>query len=232
MSGAYNYFPETFGGEGGLPSELIANDLARADGTAFTNDADSASYAEHLAVSRAIAYLHGLTRKVANVRNPARAVETLPRLERLYGTRPLPGASDEERRALVLERIAIEGVYPVLALIEEIVSSALGEAFIEMRYRGSADAASSIPGGAVVPGGATLGDGDWRSSIAAFEALATQGGLTFAEYMKRIGEAKRRLDDVIPAWSTFAVVEEYPGPGLGFYLGPEGIGSRLGIGAL
>lgn len=232
MSGAFNYFPETYGGEAGLPSELIANDLARADGTAFTNEADSASYAEHLAVSRAIAYLHGLTRKVANVRNPARAVETLPRLERLYGTRPLPGASDEERRALVLERIAIEGAYPVLALVEKIVSSALGDAFIEMRYRTHANAAGSIPGGAVVPGGATLTDGDWRSSIAAFEALATQGSLTFAEYVKRIGEAKRRLDDVIPAWSTFAVVEEYPGPALGFYLGPEGIGSRIGIGAL
>lgn len=232
MSGGYNYFPETYGGEGSLPSELIANDLARADGTAFTNEAESASFAEHLAASRAIADLHGLTRKVANARNPARAVETLPRLERLYGTRPLPGASDEERRALVLERIAIEGAYPVLALIEKIVSSALGEAFIEMRYRGSADAAGSIPGGAVVPGGATLADGDWRSSIAAFEALATQGSLTFAEYVKRIGEAKRRLDDVIPAWSVFEVVEEYPGPALGFLLGPEGVGSRLGISAL
>ena len=232
MSGGYNYFPETYGGEAGLPAELITKDLARADGTAFTNGDESASFAEHIAVGRAIAYLHGLARKVANARNPARAVETLPRLEKIYGTRPLPGANDETRRALVLERIAIEGVYPVLSLIEEIASSALGEAFVEMRYRGSADAAGSIPGGAIISGGATLDDGDWRSSIAAFEALAEQGSLTFAEYVLRIGEAKRRLDDVIPAWSVFEVVEIYPGPAMGFILGPEGIGSRLGISAL
>lgn len=232
MSGAFNFLPTVDGGEADLPPELVSRDLASADGTAFSNDPESASWAEHLAVGRAIAYLQGLAVKVRHARNPARAIETLPRLEKICGSRPLPGEDDETRRARLLQKLAIEGAEPTLALIEELVKSALGEAFIGMTYRGPSDAAGSVEGGAVVPGGATLADGPWRSSVAAFEALAQQNDLTFAEYVRRIGEAKRLLDDVIPAWATFAVVEDYPLPTQGFILGPPGVGSRLGIGRL
>lgn len=226
MSGAFNPSPIKSGAEKGHIEEALLDALVDADGTALSPDVDSYVWAEHLAESRAIAYLWHTNKRMANQWDPSRMTDFLPRWEKILGIRPLPGENDVSRRAKVKAKMEAYGDLATQQVVQDLLSTVLGDIFVGIVNTPSTDATGWVAGGVTVPGGVTLPNGTpagltWYSTIA-YLAIETQQPLNMsdAEFYDAVGQISQFLDDLIPAWVTFDWFLD-GGSGSGFYLDEE-----------
>lgn len=218
MSGAYNFFPEKFGAEKGVHNvEILLEALLEADGTALAKDVDSYVWAERMAEARVLSYLWKLNRRLANQWDPRRMTDFLPRWERILGIVPNKDDTEVERRAKVGAKLASYGAEPINQVVVDTLIQVLGDVFGSIVHSTSATANGFVPGGVNVPGGANLPDGDWYSTIAYLAIETFQGDLTNATFREKFGDVYEFLDDLVPAWVTFAPFKDGPN-GAGFYL--------------
>lgn len=221
MSGAFNFSPETYGGEANVhDTELLLEALLEADGSALAKGVDSYVWAERFAEARVLHYLWSTARRLRYQSDPERMTDFLGRWERILKITPQPGATDTERRARVAAKLAIFGQSATTDVVVSTLSAVLGSAFVSVVRTNSADATGFVPGGAVIPGGATLGDGGWYSTIAYLAIETAKGDLSDAEFYARVGLVAEILDDLLPVWVTFDWFLDGPS-GAGFILDEE-----------
>jgi hypothetical protein len=203
MSG-FNPSPSTFGAEAGHIEEVILDSLLDSDGTAFAKDVDSFVYAERFAEARAIAYLWHLNEQLAKQWDRSRATVFLSRWEAIDGVTPLAGATDADRRAALVARLAAWMAPPTLQVVRDFLQAALGSVFTGLVPTSSAQAVGSVPGGATIPGGVTLPDGPWTSSVAHIAiGLAPPASMPDYTFYALAGQVAQAVDDLLPAWATW-----------------------------
>jgi hypothetical protein len=221
MSG-FNYSPTKPGSEKGLLSEIILESLNDADGDALSKDPDGFVYAENLAVSRALAYLWGVNKRLSYQFDPKRMTDYISRWEYILSIIPPPDATNSERRAVIDARISSYGESGIQQVVTDALRTALGSVFDYIQNSGWAVAAGSAPGGVTVPGGVNLPDDDWRSSIA-YMAIVVKWipPMKFTKFLDRVGQIDGLMQGLLPAWSTFDWVSYNSTATLGFILDDE-----------
>ncbi len=218
MPGVFDPSPRRSGGQAGRPTEVILQALLEAGGTGLTDAVPSAQWAEALAEARAINYLWELNRRMANQWDPARMTDFLPRWERILGLVPLPTDTDAARRAKVAAKDAVYGEPPSRQVVSDLMAAVLGPVFVGLVYTPSTIALGHVAGGATVPGGVTLTDGDWYSTIAHLLVLVQQpAGMPDVDFYATVGQVRPFLDDLLPSWVTFDWARDGTG-GDGFFL--------------
>lgn len=221
MSGGFNPSPVKFGGQAGHREEIIVESLLEADGTAFSKDRESIVWAEREADARCIAYVWGLNRRLTLQRDPQRMTDFLPRWEKILGIVPPPTMSAKRRRAIVELRFNTDGATPDASTVQAALELALNGTLDFIVHTSSADSLGSVPGGTVVPGGVTLPDGDFRSTIAGVLVKVVRPAyLSDTEFYAIVAETSTALDDLLPAWVTFDWYLN-GGSGAGFILDDE-----------
>lgn len=221
MSGGFDPSPVKFGGQAGHREEVIVDSLLESDGTAFSKERASIVWAEREADARCLAYMWGLNRRLSLQHDPRRMTDFLPRWERILGIVPPPTMSAKRRRAIVELRFMTENATPDASSVQAALELALGATFVSVVHQTSADATGSVPGGAAVPGGVTLPDDDWRSTIAYILVKAERPPtMSTEEFYSLVAETTTALDDLVPAWVTFDWFTDGSG-GAGFWLDDE-----------
>ena len=223
MTGAFNPSPLKTGAEQGHVEEALLDYLVEADGTALSPDVDSFVWAEHLAESRAIAYLWHTNQKMANQWDPRRMTDFLPRWEKILGIVPLPRDNDVDRRAKVKAKLETYGEPGTQQVIQDVLTTVLGDVFVSIVNSPSSIATGYVTGGVTIPGGVTLPDGtpfgeSWYSTIA-YLAIETQkpSGFTDSDFYDAVGQISQFLDGLVPGWVTYDWFLD-GGSGAGFYL--------------
>lgn len=218
MGGAYNPHPLQFGQEANKIIEELQNGLADAQGTALATERGTIAWAENHAMARIMAELVNAAQKLANQWDPQKMTDFIPRWEKILGLIPLPSDSMQERRRAISLKLSLSGEKPAFQALYDFLSELLGDFFVDIVHSSSDDATGSIPGGLSIPGGATLEDGPWRSSIA-YLAIKTQKpeGVSDYEFYSTVNKIHNYLHYFLPAWATFDWF--LPGPdGDGFFL--------------
>ncbi|WP_437767192.1 hypothetical protein WME77_09190 [Sorangium sp. So ce764] len=202
--GNFNPSPEKFGAEEGHIEEHLLNSLLEADGTAFTKEVDSYVWAERNAEARALAYFWHLNRRMANQWDPLRMTDFLPRFEKILGIRPPPNETDVGRRAKVRAKMEAYGAPPTQQVVHDLLTVVLGSIYAGLVHTPSSQAVGRVPGGATVPGGVTLANGDWYSTIAHLAIKTVQpAGLDDATFYDAVAQIALFLSDLLPTWVTF-----------------------------
>ena len=226
MSGAFNSFPRKFGREQGHVEELLLNALLEGDGSAMASEVDSYNWAEQLANAHAIAALYHLNQRFANQWDPVRMTDFIPRWERILHLTPLLTDSDTDRRTRIGAKMALYAQPPTQQVITDMMTTLLGPLFVQIVNTPSSEANAFVGetaanqaygyagGGVSVPGGVTLPDATalgitWYSSVA-YICILTQRTATStdASYYAQMGTIVQFLDDILPAWATWAWVED------------------------
>jgi hypothetical protein len=218
---AYNSSPMHFGATKGNRVEILHESLVEGKGTAFSTDEDSLAWADSLAEARAIEYLWSTAQRFANQWNPDTMTDFLPRWERIYGIRHLLSDTLVERRAKVKAKIEMEGMPPTFQVVNDLLRIVLGDVYVGLVHTSSTDAVGAVPGGVTVSGGVTLPSGSWYSTISYIAIETTQPSYMDNDtFYKKVGQIPQFLDDLLPAWVTYAWFKDGVG-GPGFYLDQE-----------
>jgi len=221
MSGNLNPSPEKFGASRGHIEEALLDGLLEAQGTGLAVDVDSFAWVECNAEARTLAYLWHLQTRMANQWDPDRMTDFLPRWERILGLRVLPGTAAVTRRAAVKAKLELYGQPGTQQVVTDLLTVLLGDLFAGLVHTPSTSAVGQVPGGATVPGGPVLADGDWYSTIAHLAIETVQPtGIDDATFYAAVAGIAGFLDDLLPTWVTFDWFLD-GGAGAGFYLDTE-----------
>lgn len=223
MTGMFNPSPMHFGAEEGSRLELIFQDLLLQRGTAFSSDEDGYAYAETFAKAKAIDYLFSLGERFVNETNVDTTRDFLKRFEFIYGITPLKSDSLIRRRQKLKMKMELQGKVPTLQNISDLLTVVLGEdVFDGIIHTPSSDAYGQVPGGATIPGGVTLVDGSWYSSICHIDIKLVQPSyMDDYVFYKTKAQIPAYLDDFLPAWVTYEVIKDGV-HGIGFFLDEPG----------
>jgi hypothetical protein len=218
MSGAFNPHPLQFGQQSQKIIEQLQTGLADAQGTALATEQGTVAWVENHATARVVAELANAAQKLANQWDPLKTTDFLERWERILGIVPSPTESDNERRMNLLLKLSLSGEAPTYQVVYDFIKDLLGNLFVTIINTSSNDANSSIPGGLVIPGGAILGNDDWRSSIS-YMAIETfkPDNVEYYQFYNIVNKIFIYLPYFLPAWCTFDWFLDGPN-GIGFYL--------------
>lgn len=203
MSGGFDPAPRHFGGSAGQLSEVLLDALLEANGSAVTTEQASYAYAECFAESRCLTYLWELNQRLANQWDPVRMTDFLARWESIYETKPLSTDTPNDRRAKIAAKLAAYGLPATQQVVTDLLSVVLGEVFVGVVLTPSTIALGQCPGGATLPGGVTLADGPWYSTIAHLAVETIQpAGMPDTTYYETVGQVRAYLDNLIAAWCS------------------------------
>lgn len=207
MSGT-NPYPIRFGGSKDSLYAVLLDSLQEAMGDGFSVDDDAMIAAELVADSRALSDLFLTNQRLANQWDPDRMTDFLARWEAIYGLSPTPDMSDNQRRVQVkLKRQAI-GRLNNNSSVYDLLVEVLGDAFVSLTPGNPSLQSSQIPGGLVIPGGATLKDGAYSSHVAQIfvhvEKPDSMSALEFAEAKAQVGAI---LNSILPAWTNWTLYQ-------------------------
>lgn len=221
MSGAYNPLPLQPGAEFEKIIELLQQGYESALGTALTTERGTLAWVENHATARVLADLSKAAIRLANQWDPDRMTDFLPRWEKILGIVPMPDATTQERREEIALRLSLTGEPPTYQVVYDFLSDLLGELFITLVQTSSSQASGYVEGGVSIPGGVTLSDGSWCSSIA-YLAIEVQkpDEMTDAEFYPLVGKIHKYLHTLLPAWCDFDWFRDGVN-GAGFYLDEE-----------
>ena len=222
MTGSFNPSPQVFGDSENTVWEIFLNALNQSDGDALNHEVDSFNYAENLAASRVLVDLWSTNIRLSYQFDPNLMTDFLSRWESILGIIPDINQSDNQRRQVVATKISNYGKAPIQQVVTDLLRAALGEVFVEIINSDYTVANMFIPGGAVIPGGATLMDGDWSSTTAYIAILVEQPiDMEDDDFYRIVGNIDSLLEDVLPAWTNFNWVRMSEDFGAGFYLDTE-----------
>lgn len=218
MSGNFGYDPFRSGAEAGRDAELILQGLLEAGGDALSKDPSSFRWAQLNADARAIAYLWSLNRRFANQWDAARMTDFLPRWERLFYFVVPKTATLNERRARVGLHFALWGMPPSRQVLDDLLFTLVPRIYVGIVETPPSAALGQVPGGGSVPGGVTLADGPWYSSVAHVDFQTIKPvDVSEYDYNAMVGSLFVYLDLIMPAQCTFDVFRDGPN-GAGFFL--------------
>lgn len=219
---SFNYSPSSFGGSADHVSEIFLKALNQADGDAVSHEVDSFMYAENFAASRVISDLWSTNVRMTYQFDPNKMTDFLSRWENILNIIPDPDATSSQRRSVVKQKFSAVGQNPTQQVINDLLSALLGSVYVSILNNNYTTASGGVPGGESVPGGATLIDNDWYSSIAYIGVLITQpSSISDEKFYQTAGNIDSFLEDILPAWTTFAWIRNNSDDECGFILDDE-----------
>lgn len=218
MTGAYNPHPMQFGAQAQKIIEQFQQSLADAQGTALATENGTVAWVENHAMARVLAEMANAAQRLANQWDPLKTTDFLSRWEKILGIVPAPEASQAERRMILALKFSLIGEPPTLQVVYDFLTDLLGDFFVGLIATPSSQADGSVPGGVIIPGGVTLQDGDWRSSVA-YIAIQTNkpAGIDDIIFYSAVAQIYQYLNYLLPGWATFDWFLDGPN-GPGFYL--------------
>lgn len=200
--GAFGRFPFRFGG--GRPVKKVVRDamlLSLSPEPGLGMDiSDPGLRAEINAYAGVVSSIWRINGRVKGQSLPMQMLEALPDAELVYGCRPTPDQSDNERRAAVAGKmLALRG--NAMPDIEEAVRAIAGAQFVALETIPSEDGWHFWPGGDPGPPGL-----EWASSNCYIRVQLTKSGLpNDAAYERLRAAVINQLHVQVPASHIFAV---------------------------
>lgn len=229
--GGFHPYPRRFGGSrhSGKPlTEVVYESLNAQRGAAFdTDDGTSIAAVENKAYARAIA-CDGweLNARLGHQWDALRTTDMLSRWEKIFGINPPPNASDNERRAVLLDRWGRFGGTTNHARIVTALQAAIPNYFVAVEYISLANAVVHVPDGSY-PWGTVAAGVTWTSTVAHILILLQKpAGATEAQFYEAAGKVYTTLDPIISAFVTFAW---YRAPSIGTPINVTGGPSQGGF---
>lgn len=200
--GLYGTMPFTFGGEESpqeIASQALKTALSPEKGLGY-DVTDPLMVAEIDAHANTIATIWDVNTRLANSAIPLRMMETLSESEQVYGIRPTPEQSDQERRAsLAAKMIALPS--NTLSAIEQAAQALAGAQFVGMFTASESQVYVFWP--LVNPGPPGF---EWTSSRNHIQIALTNDGLPDdASYTRLRSSMTNLLDAMLPSTHTFSV---------------------------
>ena len=222
MTGGFNYSPQTFGDSADTVCEIFLKALNQANGDGLTDEIDSFVYAKNFATARVLADLWSDNARLSYQFDPNKMTDFLPRWETILNIIPDPDATDNERRNVVAAKLSNYGKAATQQVVNDLMVAILGDIFVQILNSDYTIASGGIPGGATVPGGAVLLDEDWHSTIAYIAILLQQpANMPDYKFYIKAGNIDAALEDLLPAWTSFAWVRNNSNDTAGFILDDE-----------
>jgi hypothetical protein len=136
----------------------------------------------------------------------------LARWEKIFDLRPRPDATDNERRAAMLERWArFSGIANHAKLLDHL-QSALGSYFVAIEYIDLSLARITVPD-ASYPWGTPNTDYPWSSTVAKILVrLQKPAGATEGDFYAEAGKVGPIVDAIAPAWVAYDWYREPAAP--------------------
>lgn len=226
MSGGFNPSPNVLGGSAALDLEAIQEGFADSQGSALARERGTVAWVENHAQARVLWDLYRLPQRLANQWDPLRMTDFLPRWEKILGIKPLKNETLLERREHVGSKMSLVSAGTIQQVLTDYLEETIGDIFVGVEYGDPVTAVTYVPGGASIPGGPTLLDGDllpntlspWSSSLAYISILINKpASMTNDEFYERAARIYDDVDNLIGAWMRFDWVNDGPN-GAGFYL--------------
>ena len=225
--GGFNPAPFKFGEAASTDLEAIQNAFADTQGTSLARERGSVAWVENHATARVLYALYGLAYRLANVNDPARMTNTLPRWEKILNIAPLDSDTIVERRNRVTAKLSLLGKGTTLQVVEDYLTLVLGSMFVGLKFSDPTEATTYVPGGGAVPGGGpAFLDGDladprispYASSLGYIAVLLQRpANMTVELFYERAGRIYEDMNNLLGAWMDFDWVNDGPN-GAGFYL--------------
>ena len=225
--GGFNPAPFKFGEAASTDLEAIQNAFADTQGTSLARERGSVAWVENHATARVLYALYGLAYRLANVNDPARMTNTLPRWEKILNIAPLDSDTIVERRNRVTAKLSLLGKGTTLQVVEDYLTLVLGSMFVGLKFSDPTEATTYVPGGGAVPGGGpAFLDGDladprispYASSLGYVAILLQRPkNMTVELFYERAGRIYEDMNNLLGAWMDFDWVNDGPN-GAGFYL--------------
>lgn len=228
-TGGFNPSPQFFGDSSNSVIEIFLNSLNQGDGDALTDEVDSFNYAENFASARVLADLWSDNTRLSYQFDPQRMTDFLPRWESILNIIPDPNDTAHARRQVVAMKLSNYGKAPTQQVVTDLLRLILKDVFVsilnndpDLPIAPGDFPLGSIPGGAVIPGGATLSDEIWHSAVAYLAILVNQpAGMADADFYDAVGNIDCSLEGLLPAWITFNWVRNNSNDTSGFILDDE-----------
>ena len=225
--GGFNPAPFKFGEAASTDLDAIQNAFADTQGTSLARERGSVAWVENHATARVLYALYGLAYRLANVNDPARMTNTLPRWEKILNIAPLDSDTIVERRNRVTAKLSLLGKGTTLQVVEDYLTLVLGSMFVGLKFSDPTEATTYVPGGGAVPGGGpAFLDGDladprispYASSLGYVAILLQRPeNMTVELFYERAGRIYEDMNNLLGAWMDFDWVQDGPN-GAGFYL--------------
>lgn len=218
MSGAYSPSPQYFGAASGSDLEQIHSGMLDDLGTAYNVEPDSYIWTYALTYARAMQAMWSMNQRLANQWTAAMLTDFLPRWEAILGLSS--EGNDVQRRARVAAKFLSFGSIPTQTAVSDLMDLILGDdVYVGLVNVAPEDGYGSVPGGAVIPGGAILADDDFRANTGYIGILVSQpDAMSDDELYATVAQVGEFLDGFLPAWIDFAWIRNHSGLGEGFYL--------------
>lgn len=202
--GSFNPFPQKLGGSKASYYEALLDALNQGDGNGLTDEIDTFNYAENLALARMITDIYFTANRLRYTADPDKMTDSIPDWEYILKIVPIPGSTDNQRRAVIKAKLAILGETPTFQVINDLLTVVLDGIYEEIVVQTAATVNSTVPGGVTIPGGVTLADGDWRSTLSYIPIKVSQPAyMDDATFYKLTANIHQYLPDIMPAWTTF-----------------------------
>ncbi len=183
----------------------ILQSLNEARGTAYDPEPGTVVWVENMALARTLADAWETSRRFALQFDPQRMTSYLERWEKILDIVPTPSDSAQARRATVAAKFRLFNVAPLVQTTQDFLGQILGNVFLNTIHTPSALAKGRFPGGIEIPGGVTLEDGVWHSTVSNLAVRLTQPlFMTDDEFYDTANKFKPFFNDFLPSWVTFA----------------------------
>ena len=123
--GKFNPFPEKFGGSENSYYEILLNALNQSDGDALSDEISSYNYAENMAIARMITDIYFTANRLKYVADPDRMTDSIPDWEYMLRIVPIPGSTDNQRRAVIKAKLSILGEAPIFQVVTDLLTVVL-----------------------------------------------------------------------------------------------------------
>jgi hypothetical protein len=228
--GGMSPYPRRFGG--GEPRVKTVLETLNADrGTAFdTSNREATVYVNDMAIARALSAAWGTNERLGNLWMPYRmSTDTLVRWEKILAINPSPESTEFERRTYLATLFSNFGQAAISGRITELLTEALGDAFVAVESISYANAVIYVPDG-TYPWGSVIADTPWSSTVAhVLVRLQKPTGWSEFDFYEAAGRVIQLLEPILPVWTTVDWYRAGPvsvavsgGPSAGgFYLDDE-----------
>ena len=192
------------GATSGTQLELLLNSMLDARGSAITAEPGTVAWVEAMAFARALFSASETLRRLLNQFNPLTVTSELVRWEKIMGISPGSELTENERRRLLAAKWKLFGKSPIEQTTYDVLAATLGPIFVSILHIPSSKATMSLPGGLTVPGGNTIADGPWYSSVAHVPIRVSQPlAMTDAEFISKVALFLPFFYDMMPAYTTY-----------------------------
>ncbi len=219
---SYNYSPIVFGSESGLQVEVLLDSLKASMGSAFDPKEGSIIWIYLEAIARVFDGVLKQNERLANQSNPDKMIESIPRWEAILGLTPSPNATAIERRAAIKYKFSLLAS-PTHQVISDLLKNILGEdVFVKIINISQSEANKAVPGGGVVPGGETLDNDDWHSTVSHIPILVKKpDNMEIQDLYTTVGLIFQYLPGLMSSWTTYSYIMYNSNDECGFILDEE-----------